>query len=437
VSLESLKLNKQIITAMEDAGYSEPKDIQSKSMTRLIGGNDIIAVGPEGSGKTTTFVLGVIMRLKYAVEEAPRALILAPNKEGVQAIEEKFQLFGKHTDLRVLGLYPGGSIETQKEDISEGVDVVIGTPDRIQAVYYKSGINLNKLRMFVIDDAHIIIKQGLHPQVIQLGDSIPNCQHLVFTEVVHKKLDNMIMNFMNYPTTIEISQAPEMQIETIDLILYQVPNFNVKRSLLNFLMQDEEFEKVIVFVNTKFTAENIYKSLAKRIGTAAAIYRNFDQEYNNIDAVEEFIDRTDLRVLIVSNEGLTEINIHHIPLVLHLDVPADLDTFLNRVIKSDETGGDRLSITFATDLELSQIRKLEHMTGQKFSVEDMPAGLVVEKDTSTKNKEEDDDEEDLRPSGGGAYHDKKASNAKSYNWGYKDRLKRFGKKHRKDKKGDF
>ena len=194
--LEDLKLSKPLVKAMTEAGFLSPKEIQLQTMSRIIGGQDIVGVGPEGSGKTTTYILGVLMRLRQGFEEAPRALILVPDKEKVQAVVDQFNLLNKNKTIRIVSLIAGPSAESQMDELTDGVDIVVATPDRARAIYLKLGLNLNKIQMFVVDDADLIVKQGMQLPVNELANSIIKCQRLVFTSVMHTKLETMISPFM-------------------------------------------------------------------------------------------------------------------------------------------------------------------------------------------------------------------------------------------------
>jgi ATP-dependent RNA helicase RhlE len=440
VSLDILKLNKQLLTAMAEAGYEAPKEIQSKTMSRIIGGQDIIAVGPEGCGKTTTMVLAVLMKLKYA-QDPPRALILVPDKESVLSLVEKFKKFSKNTDLRIIGIHAGVGMESQREDLAEGVDIIIGTPDRILTLYQKSGLNLSKIQMFILDDAELSIKQGFHTPVSQIGESLPKCQHLVFTEVVHEKLLRLTKPILNYPVLIEVSELAKGNIETIDQVLFQVPNYKSKQNLLNLMMSDaEEFNKVIVFVNTKITAETLYKSLSRRIMGQVAVLNAMESEEMEmgVDSIKDFKDSTDLRVLIIANEGLGKVETGGIPFLIHFDVPMEIDLFISRIEKkvTDEPE-EMLGITFATDIELSLVRKIEKEIGQKIPVDDLPPGVIIEGDRKKKVNEDPDKNPEQETTRGAAFHEKKESNSRDQkNYKFKDRLKLFGKKNRRNKKGE-
>jgi len=433
--VDSLKLTKQVQKAAEEAGFLEPREVQTKTLSRIIGGHELIIVGPEGCGKTSTLVLGVLSRLKYTQDEPPRALILVPDKERVLALVEQFQLLGKHTGIKALGLYPGVGMEGQREALAEGVDVVIGTPERIHAIYLKSGLNINKIKMFILDDAEYIVKQGFQTIVHQTAERLPKCQHIVFSEVFHTKLDLLTKPFLNFPTLIEVSAVSEEVVETVDLILYNVPNYKTKLNLLNLLLGDgDAYPKVVVFANTRITSESLYKSLHKRIPGEVALLHSKNSAEFKFDSTEDFKNAAEVRVLIVTNEEKESLNIQDIPFLLHFDVPVSKEEFISRVQKT--SGEDtRQSITFSTDIELSLIAKIEQAIGHKMQIEELPLGLIVEGDRqSHQNDEKQEPKAD--PEKNSAFQEKKASNAKTHNFKYKDRLKMFGKKHRKDKRGE-
>lgn len=391
--------------------------MQSRSLSRIIGGQDMIGVGPEGSGKTTTYVLGTLMRLKYGVEEAPRALILVPDKERVLAVEEQFALLNKNKSIRIVTLYATPGIETQMDALADGCDIVIATPDRARAIYLKLGLNLNKIIMFVVDDAEAIVKQGLQLPVNELANSITKCQHLIFTEVLHGKLEHMIAPFMNAPAIIEVDELTEGDAEILDQVLYNVPNFRTKINLLNLLMQDEEvFTQAAIFVNTRLTAEKILTSLTFTLKKEAAILNPLFFETAGFERIEDFKEQSEKRILIIANELQGFVDVTDIPFIIHLELPVEKETFIDRIIKRAEEQ-NTFAITFATDIELAMVKKIEQATGHKLDIADLPDNLVVAKEeskTDTKKKPAHKPAEtEVR---GEAFHEKKDSNKKDYNF---------------------
>jgi ATP-dependent RNA helicase RhlE len=431
VSLDKLKLSKPLVIAMTDAGYISAKEIQAKTMSRILGGQDIIAVGPEGSGKTTNYVLAVLMRLKYGADEAPKFLILVPDKERVEAVIAEFMLLSKNRDLCIMGLHGTGGMESDIHDLVDGVDIVVATPTRARAIYLKLGLNLSKLQMFIVDDAEVIVKQGMQLPVCELARSAGRCQHLVFTTVAHEKMHQMVDQFMNFPTIIEVEELGDTKAVTHELLLYQVQNFKTKVNLLNLLLRDDEvFDKVVVFVNTRLTAQKLGKNLVSRHPGEVAVLNPLFFDEEGFDHIEDFKETPQARILIVSNEGSDTPDLSGIGFIFHMEVPEEKETFLSRIVKTGDE--EVVAITFATDAELVDIRKIEQSIGFKIPVMDLPEGLVIDKiakKTGIAKNRIVKETTDL-PKGGGAYHDKKEGNAKDFNFGIGQKAKmNMKKKH--------
>ena len=417
---EKIKLNKQLVRSATEAGYLSPTEIQLRTLSRIIGGQDVIAIGPEGSGKTTTYVLAVLNRLKYNNEGVPLVLILVPDKEKVLEVISQFEALNKNPSTLIVGLYAAPGIETQMNALADGADIVVATPDRARAIYLKLGLNLNKIELLVIDDAEQIVKQGLQLPVAELANSITKCQHLVFTEVMHDKLDKMIAPFMRLPAVVEVEAISDIEVETLPQVLYHVPNFGTKLNLLNLFMQDDElFTKTVLFVNTRQTAEKLYKSLQNRLKTFVAILNSWTIELTSLQFVDDFKDSPQTRVLIVVNNDNEKIDLYGIPFLIHFELPDDKEVFIQRVTQTaPQAGEETLAITFATDLELSTIRRIEQAIGQKIPQGDLPDDLVIDKDKKSTDTEEKKvvKSKVAAPVVGEAFHEKKASNAKTYNF---------------------
>lgn len=425
---DKLKLNKQLLRSVNEAGFANPKELQLKTINRIVGGQDIIAIGPEGSGKTTTYVLGVLNRFNYAPEGVPRVLVLVPEKEHVLAVIEQFDRLNKNKSIRIVGLYVTPGFESQMDELADGADIVVATPDRARAIYLKLALNLNKVDLLVVDDADQIIKKGLQLPVVELANSIDKGQHLVFTEVMHAKLEKMLDPFMREPAIIEVDELGETTLEAHEQLLYNVPNFGTKLNLLNLFMYDEElFTKTVVFVNTQTTAEKLFQSLKSRLRTGVAYLNPKFFDSKGFKSIEEFKAEAGARVLIVTNENQEELDLSAIPFLIHFDLPADNELFISRIVNNNpDSEEETLAMTFATDIELSQVKKIEQLIGNKIPVADLPDDLVIVTESKPKKA---DVKEDAKPAGvGEAFHEKKASNAKTYNFSAGTKAKMTKKK---------
>jgi superfamily II DNA/RNA helicase len=410
---EKLKLNKQLVRTITEAGYLSAKDIQQKTLARIMGGQDVIAIGPEGCGKTTTYILSVLNGLRHNPEGVPHTLILAPDKERVLDIIERFEALNKNKSVLIVGLYAAPGIESQMNALADGADIVVATPDRARSLYLKLGLNLNKVNLMIVDDAELIVKQGLQLPVVELANSIGKCQHLVFTEVMHDKLNKMLAPFMELAAIVEVEEIGETILETHPQILYQVPNFGTKLNLLNLFMQDDElFTKTVVFVNTHQTASKIYKSLQNRLKNAVALF-------NPATGIDDFKNAADTRVLVIANEGVETIDLHQVPFIIHFELPNNKETFIDRMINDTPDADDEtLAITFATDLELSMVKKIEQASGQKIPVAELPEDPIIEKERTNATAEEKPalKKKAAEPVAGEAFHQKKPENSKTYNF---------------------
>lgn len=183
---------------MTALGYSIPTELQLKAMSRIIGGQSFIGIAPESSGKTTAYVLGVLMRLKESLDQAPKFLILTPNEDRAVEIVELFLTISQNKDLHVHMLSTSRSMEDEVNDLFRGTDIVVSTPKRAREAYLKSGLNLNRIQTFIIDDAEEIIRMGMQTPVKELARSCGKVQYLTFSTVEDKKLHFMVDEFMPF-----------------------------------------------------------------------------------------------------------------------------------------------------------------------------------------------------------------------------------------------
>jgi ATP-dependent RNA helicase RhlE len=415
---EKLKLSKQLVRTVTEAGYFAPKQIQSSTLSRIIGGQDIIAVAPEGSGKTSAYILGVLMRLKFGAGEAPRALILVPDKERVMDVISQFDFLNKNTSMRIVGLFSDASIQEQMDALADGADIVVATPDRARAIYLKLGLNLNKIMMFVIDDAAEIVRLGAQLPVAELANSIIRCQHLVFTEVMHGKLQQLIDPFMNMPALIEVDELVESATEVYAQALYHVPDFKTKLALVASLLKKSlQDDKTIIFVSSRLNAEKVYSHMRTSTKNEVAILHPMMFESKGFGTLEEFKSQQQVRFLIIANELHGAYNLTGISTVIHMEIPDETETFVQRILKADNEDDREIQfINLATDLELGTVKKIEQAIGQKITLKELPEGLQMAAGKTEKKKAVQERVLNNEHARGEAFHEKKPANRKDYNY---------------------
>jgi len=368
---------------MLDAGYLSPKEIQAKTISRILGGQNILAIAPEGSGKTTSLVFSVLMRLKGPVDGAPRALIIVPSREKAEAMLSLFNWHGKITGLRVALLSNGLAGEQYMEAIEDGhADIVIGTPERVQALYGKALLNLRSLIMFVVDDGETIAKLNQQTIIYNLAEGLTKCQRLVFTEDLNDKLSRMTDHLMPVAELAEVEEE-EAPPELTSIILYKVANHKAKLNLLEFILRDSQtIRKAVVFANSYQAAEQLYNNLKKRIGKGIGLLKN-----DGIDSLETFRQTADLRILVIAGETQPSFNLSEIPYIFHMEIPSEKEFFLKRLRKLEEKN-NAVSIVLAANAETELIRKTEQQIGHTMPVEPLPEGFSAE---GVKTKEQGND----------------------------------------------
>ncbi len=176
------KINEALQNALIEKGLTEANQLQQETFSTIKSGADCLIVAPKGSGKSTVIVLNVIQQLVCEGEESPRALIIVEDKAKVLAMEELFEQLGSKTDLRVYGIHDKGDMEYDKNYISTGIDVLIGTPNRLGDMFTTAGYNINRLKMFILDDADPILKLRHETKIMRISNSIAKTQRIIFTE---------------------------------------------------------------------------------------------------------------------------------------------------------------------------------------------------------------------------------------------------------------
>ena len=176
------KINEALQNALIEKGLTEANELQQETFSTIKSGADCLIVSPKGSGKTTTIVLNVIQQLAGKQEESPRALIFVEDKEKVLEMEALFEEFGKYAPLEVYGVHDKGDMDYDKNYISTGIDVLIGTPAKLSDMFSSAGYNVNRLKLFILDDADAILKLRHDTKVMRISDSIAKTQRLIFTD---------------------------------------------------------------------------------------------------------------------------------------------------------------------------------------------------------------------------------------------------------------
>lgn len=203
------KINENLQQALVENGLTEANEMQQETFSSLKSGADCIVIAPKGSGKTTTIVLNVIQKLAGATEESPRALIIVEDKTKVLEMVALFEKYGKNSGLEVYGVHDKGDTDYDKNYISTGIDVLIGTPSKLSDLFSTAGYNVNRLRMFILDDADPILKLRHETKIMRISNSIAKTQRIIFSEVFTERIEILADKMLLEPFEFDFEEAED------------------------------------------------------------------------------------------------------------------------------------------------------------------------------------------------------------------------------------
>jgi ATP-dependent RNA helicase RhlE len=409
-SFAQFKLNKQLITAVEDAGYTQPTEIQEKAIPLLLAGHDLLGIAPTGTGKTAAFVLPLLMKVKYAQGQHPRALILAPTRELVAQIGEVVQQLSQYTDLRSAVLIGGKGIKPQAEEVAAGVDLIIATPGRFYDVYKTGSIYTRQITTLILDEADKMMDMGFMPQINSILELMPaKRQNALFSATMPSRVEKLAEEFLLHPMRIEV--APQSTTaDTIDQKIYLTPNLRTKINLLARLLEDESFSRIIVFTKTRQSANNVSKFLERKHKVnVRVLHANKDQNART-NSMEAFKDGN-VRVLVATDIASRGLDVSGVSHVVNFEVPIIYEDYVHRVGRTGRAEQAGEAITFVNPAEEYHFKKIAKLIQKEIPTAELPAG-VLDNDTPFEEQQEIAREVDRQrqkedPTYQGAFHEKK------------------------------
>jgi len=412
VSFEDFKFNKQLLNAISEAGYTTPTEIQQKSIVPILSGQDVMGIAQTGTGKTAAFVLPLLMQLKYAQGNDPRALILSPTRELAMQIEEHIRMFSTYLDLRTVVLYGGLGPKTQKEQLAKGCDIIVATPGRFLDLYLDGDINTKSLKVLVMDEADKMMDMGFISKIHRILEVVPRKrQNLLFSATMSELVRKISGDFLEFPTIIEVTEQAT-PAKTVTQELYLVPNLKTKINLLQDLFKDDEaFHRVIVFCKTKEVADNVFGFLERKYGeeNVRVIHANKGQN-TRINSINAF-KSGEIRFLVATDVAARGLDVSNVSHVINFDVPIVIEDYVHRIGRTGRAFNNGVAITFANEAEMYYLKKIEKLIRQTIPLKDVPEEVFVEKTPFAERqdiaREIDNQKKRDNPDYKGAFHEKK------------------------------
>ena len=413
---DELKLTRQFLNAIEDAGYENATPIQQKAIPPLRAGQDVIGIAQTGTGKTAAFLLPLLQTLKYAQGEAPRGLVLAPTKELVVQIHQEALKFASYTDLRIVAFYGGVGPKKQIEEIADGVDLIVSTPGRFLEIYSRGHVETKKLKHIVLDEADRMMDMGFMPQIRQIQEVIPTKrQNILFSATFPPRVERLAEEFLLWPTRIEVT--PESTpVSTVTQYKLSLPNLRTKIAFIEWYVREQlGDDRLLIFTRRKEEAENLFKFLDRSFDKGVRAVHSNKGQNARINAMQDF--RTGaVQILIATDVASRGIDVPETQWVINASVPRDPHDYIHRIGRTGRAFREGSALTLVDPAEKFALERIESLTGE--SLLDFPAVPELEpfetprREKQNQAREIDRELKKRDPNYQGAFHEKKRKSGK-------------------------
>lgn len=436
---KELNLSTPLRNGLNDLGFTTMTPIQEQAFPVILSGRDMIGIAQTGTGKTLGYMLPLLHELKYAETLDPRILILVPTRELVVQVVEQIESYAAYINVRVLGVYGGTNINTQKKAVTDGVDIIVATPGRLYDLIVAQTVRLKFCKKVVIDEVDVMLDLGFRFQLTNIFDHLPNKrQNIMFSATMTDQIEDFIKSYFFNPEKVSIAVSGT-RLENISQTCYPVENFYTKANLLMDLLTDEEeFHKVLVFVGNKKSADRLQEYMLERYGDEiAVIHSNKTQNYR-LRSIELF-DSGERRILIATDVMARGLDLDKISHVINIDVPSFPENYMHRIGRSGRAEEKGKTILFYTEKEREDKEAIEALMDYKIPEIPFPEEVEISSQKTPEEKpvvrELFNPHKIIEEERGASFHEKSEKNQKTNQGGSYRR--EIAKKYKKPKtRGD-
>ena len=350
-SFQELGLSANLVTNLNALGLTTPFPIQEQAIPEILSGKDVMGIARTGSGKTASFALPILEKFQKSANERNRnvnALFLVPTRELAIQIQGVFADFNKNLDrkIKTMAVYGGISINPQMKDML-GVEVLIATPGRLLDLLDHKALTLNEVSIFGVDEADKMFQMGFDEEMNKIIDLLPaKRQNLLFSATLNDKVADMKQRLAIDPVVIEIdAKETELGEAQINQSAFSVAP-EVKGPFLRYLLKQNNYKQVLVFVSASRTADNLVEKLNKNGIKAAAIHGKKSQGGRN-NALQDFKDGY-VDVLVATDLIARGIDIEDLPVVINYELPRSPLDYVHRIGRTGRAGKTGIAISLIT-----------------------------------------------------------------------------------------
>ncbi len=356
-------LSPALMDGVKAMGYIDPTPIQLRAIPLVMSGIDVIGSAQTGTGKTAAFALPILSKLGQH-SQATRVLILEPTRELAAQVETAVRDFARFTNLRVAVVYGGVGYGKQMDALRTGVDILVATPGRLLDHIERGTCKLDKVEYLVLDEADRMLDMGFLPDVRRIVERCPRQRHTsLFSATIPPQIETLIKWAMKNPETIEIG-ARRTPAETVKHVIYPVAE-DQKSDLLRALLDQVNYESVIIFCRTKHRADRIANLLKKNNHAVAVLHSNRTQRERE-EALHGFRNGR-YEVLVATDIAARGLDIADVSHVINYDVPQHPEDYIHRIGRTGraEAEGDAFTLMVAEDSQ--HVASIERFISQKIS----------------------------------------------------------------------
>jgi len=437
VEFSELNIQTPLKNALQDLEFEYLTPIQEQSFPVILSGKNLVGIAQTGTGKTIAYLLPLLKQLKYSEQKHPRILILVPTRELVLQVVKEIEKLTKYMTVRYAGVYGGTNINTQKQVVYQGLDILVATPGRLYDLFVAGIVRFKSIQKLVIDEVDEMLNLGFRPQLVNILENLPERrQNLLFSATLTPEVEHIVNDFFFDAQKIEI--APHgTPLDKITQIAYSVPNFFTKLNLLKYLLEtNDELKKVLIFVGTKKLADKVAEELSKKFkDNVGVIHSNKSQNYR-INVLAKF-EKEEYRILIATDVLARGLDITDVSHVINFDIQEAPEEYIHRIGRTGRSDKDGVAISFVNEKEQEYWQEIEKMMKKQVPLQILPEDVEVSHIFTDDERPSLSDKNYLPGNknvlkGGGAFHQKSEKRMKQNSGGtFKKKMKSKNKKSAK------
>jgi ATP-dependent RNA helicase RhlE len=377
MTFDELNLNTALFSSLDELGYSQPTTIQHRVFPVVMSGRDVCGIAQTGTGKTFAYLLPCLRLWKFNKAKLPEVVIIVPTRELVVQVVDAIKSLTGFMNLTAVGVYGGANINTQKNEIEKGADIVVGTPGRFYDLAVSGVLKTKAIKRLVIDEVDEMLNLGFRSQLKNILDLLPEKrQNLLFSATMTEDVELLIDQYFNDPIRVEAAPTGT-PLENILQTGYIVPNFNTKINLIKSLLAvDTSMTKVLIFVATKQLADKLFDELEPTFTEQLGIIHSNKEQNHRFNTVKQFQAGT-YKAVIATDIVARGIDISEVTHVINFDIPEVPENYIHRIGRTGRYDKKGIAITFITERETSQHEAIETLMKFKIPLFTIPAEVEI------------------------------------------------------------